>query len=61
MNCQVFRRAYNIHEDELELDPVFFDVEIWDMFPHDHPWLDEEPELMNAEKKEMAEYLDQVI
>ena len=31
------------------------------MFPHDHPWLDEEPELMNAEKKEMAEYLDQVI
>lgn len=48
LSCNVFRRAYNLHEDELELDPVFFDIELWDMFPHDHPWLDEEPELMDA-------------
>ena len=31
------------------------------MFPHDHPWLDEEPELMNQEQLKMQKKLDEVI
>jgi len=31
------------------------------MFPHDHPWLDEEPELMPESAKEMEEFLEKVI
>jgi len=33
--------------------PEFFDLEIWDMFPHNHPWLDQEPEVMSQPAKEM--------
>lgn len=43
VNPNVFRRAYNLNDDELDLDPVFFDIEIVDLFPHDHPFMDEEP------------------
>lgn len=31
------------------------------MFPHDHPFMDEEPELMGPAAKEMTEKLNQVI
>ena len=37
---QKYRRAYNLHDDELDLDPIFFDLEIVDLFPHDHPYMD---------------------
>jgi len=43
VNKNVFRRAYNLNDDELDLDPLFFDIEIIDLFPHDHPFMDEEP------------------
>jgi hypothetical protein len=39
---QSYRRVYNIHDDAPDEDPKFFDITIWDMFPHDHPFLDEE-------------------
>ena len=29
------------------------DLELWDMFPHDHPLLDEETALMNDQAKRM--------
>ena len=61
MSCEIYRRAYNLNEDAPENEPLFFDIEIWDMFPHDHPWLDEEPELMDESKREMAKQLDMVI
>ena len=61
LSCQVFKRAYNINEEDLDMDPQFFDIEIWDMFPHDHPFMDEEPELMGPTAKAMTEKLNQVI
>lgn len=48
IKCNIYRRSYNLNWDELDLDPEFFDIEIWDMFPHDHPFMDEIPELMDA-------------
>jgi hypothetical protein len=42
VECQIYRRAYNLNEDEPDLDPEFFDLEIWDMFPHDHPLMNED-------------------
>jgi GTPase SAR1 family protein len=42
VECQIYRRAYNINEDEPDLDPEFFDIELWDMFPHDHPLMNED-------------------
>ena len=39
----VFRRAYNLNEEELDLDPEFFDIEVIDLFPHDHAFMDIEP------------------
>jgi hypothetical protein len=43
------------------MDPQFFDLEIWDLFPHDHPLMDEEPELMGPAAKAMSEKLNEVI
>ena len=37
------------------------DLEICDMFPHDHPLLDEETALMNDQAKRMEKKLDEVI
>ena len=31
------------------------------MFPHDHPWLDQEPELMAQSAREMEQFLEKVI
>jgi len=31
------------------------------MFPHDHPWLDQEPELMDQRSKDMEKFLEKVI
>jgi GTPase SAR1 family protein len=50
---QVYRMAYNLKEDEPDEPPKFFDIDIWDLFPHDHPNLDLEVELMTDEAKEM--------
>jgi hypothetical protein len=37
------------------------DLELIDMFPHDHPLLDEETELMSEQAKAMEEKLDEYI
>ena len=50
-----------MNEDNLEQDTEFYDLEIWDMFPHDHPWLDNEPELMDKKGKDMEKFLERVI
>ena len=61
LECQTFRRAVNVNEDDPSTDPKFVDLEIWDMFPHDHPLLNEESELMQSDAKEMEKKLDEVI
>ena len=48
------RFAYNLYADEEDMDPHFFDLEIIDLFPHDHPFLDEEKALMSDSAKEMS-------
>lgn len=58
---QKYRRAYNLFDDEPEVEPQFMDLEIIDMFPHDHPLLDEETALMNDQAKQMEEKLDEYI
>ena len=61
MSEQIFRRAYNLNDDELDQDPVFFDLEIIDLFPHDHPYMDEEVALMDLPAREMEKKLNEVI
>ena len=58
---QKYRRAYNLFDDEPEVEPQFMDLELIDMFPHDHPLLDEETELMSDQAKAMEEKLDEYI
>ena len=36
---QTYRCALNINEDEPQVKPQFADLELIDMFPHDHPLL----------------------
>ena len=55
------RIAYNLYNDELYMDPHFFDLEIIDMFPHDHPYLDEEKLLMADAATEMNDKLEEVV
>ena len=61
MSENYFRRAYNLNDDQLDLDPVFFDLEIIDLFPHDHPFMDEEVALMDLPAREMEKKLNEVI
>lgn len=58
---QTYRRVYNINEDNQDEEPKFFDITMWDMFPHDHPFLDEDEQLMGEEAKEMERELSEVI
>jgi len=58
---QISRRAYNLHDDEPDMAPVFFDLEIIDLFPHDHPFLDEDKALMGDAAKEMTEKLEEMV
>jgi hypothetical protein len=50
-----------LNEDEPDQDPIFFELEILDLFPHDHPFMDEDVELMNYEAREMETELNKVI
>ena len=56
-----YRKAYNINYDELDMGPAFYDLEILDMFPHDHPFMDEEIDLMGPEAKLMYDELEKAI
>ena len=42
---ELYRFAYNLNEEDPDLDPIFFDIEIVDLFPHDHPFIEVEAEL----------------
>ena len=45
--------AYSLESEDPNKPPSFFDIEIIDLFPHDHPFLDEEPVLMDEAAKDM--------
>ena len=57
----VNRFAYNLNKDEPDMDPMFFDLEIIDLFPHDHPFLDEEKALMSQAAREMTAQLEMYV
>ena len=49
----LYRFAYNLNEEDPDLDPIFFDIEIVDLFPHDHPYIEIEAELADEAQAEM--------
>ena len=49
----LYRFAYNLNEEDPDLDPIFFDIEIVDLFPHDHPFIEIEAELADEAQAEM--------
>lgn len=55
------RFAYNLNYDEPDMDPVFFDLELIDMFPHDHPFLDQEKAEMSDAATEMTNVLEEMV
>lgn len=55
---QINRIAYNLHSDEPDREPEYFDLEIIDLFPHDHPYLDIEQALMDEAALAMSKELD---
>lgn len=57
----VNRCAYNLNNDEPDMDPTFFDLQIIDLFPHDHPFLDEEKALMSQAALEMTAQLELMV
>lgn len=61
MKKNIYRKAYNIFDDAPDEDPKFFDLNIWDMFPHDHKLLDEEDIKMGDDARAMEKELSEVI
>lgn len=57
----VFRRAYHFNEDDPNEKPIFVDLEIVDMFPHDHPFMDEEDATASEASRAMTAHLQQVL
>lgn len=57
----VFRRAYNLNENEEEADPKYYDLEIVDLFPHDHPFMNEDPDTGPKQAQAMLQHLKAVI
>jgi hypothetical protein len=55
----VFRRTYNTLEDS-DVEPQYVEVEILDVFPHDHPLLNVEPDF-NELSKEMSDDLNAIM
>ena len=43
------------------MDPEFIDLELWDMFPHDSPIFNVEPELMKRKEKEQNAFFEKTI
>jgi hypothetical protein len=58
---QQYRRAYNLFEDQPEMEPQFIDLDVIDMFPHDHPLLDIDKNMMNETAKKMSNRLDEYL
>lgn len=58
--AQIYRRAYNILEDQDEIDPQYVEIELMDVFPHDHPLLDQD-ENYSELAKEMSQTLNHIV
>ena len=50
---EIYRKAFNLNENEPNKDSLFFDLEIIDMLPHDHEALDQDVELMSPKVVKM--------
>ena len=57
----VFRRAYHFNEDDPNEKPIFVDLEIVDLFPHDHPFMDEEDATASEASRAMTAHLQSVL
>lgn len=59
LRAMVYRKAFNIFEDE-DIEPAFVELEIIDVFPHDHPLLDKDPDYSDL-AREMSMVLNDVV
>ena len=59
MNAQVYRRAFNTLEDQ-DVDPQYVELEILDVFPHDHPLLDKDADYSELARK-MSITLNEIV
>lgn len=59
LHAMIYRRAFNLFEDQ-DVDPQFVELEIIDVFPHDHPLLDKDPDY-NELAKEMSVTLNDIV
>eukprot|EP00347_Sterkiella_histriomuscorum_P005784 403355282 len=59
LHAQIYRRAFNILEDQ-DVDPQFVELEIIDVFPHDHPLLDKDPDYSDL-AREMSITLNDIV
>ena len=55
----IYTRAFNMLEGE-DVEPQFVQLEIMDVFPHDHPLLDSDPDA-NDVAREMSRTLNDIV
>ena len=59
LHASIYRRAFNTLEDQ-QADPNFVDLEIMDVFPHDHPLLDKDRDFSDL-AREMSDTLNTIV
>jgi len=59
LHAQLYRRTFNIVEDQ-DVDSQYVELEIMDVFPHDHPLLDKDMDY-NELAREMSITLRDII
>ena len=53
--------GYELQSEDPNMHPSYFDIEIIDLFPHDHPFLNEDPLLMDETARAMHTRLDHYV
>lgn len=59
LRAMIYKRAFNMLEGE-DVEPQFVQLEIMDVFPHDHPLLDSDPDA-NDIAREMSKTLNDIV
>lgn len=59
LHAMAYRKAYNIFEEE-DVEPQYVELEILDVFPHDHPLLDKDPGYSDL-AREMSMTLNDIV
>lgn len=59
VRAMAYRKAYNVFEEE-DVEPQYVELEIIDVFPHDHPLLDKDPDYSDL-AREMSITLNDIV